>query len=478
MKNLTLVSVLAIISLLFSSNLSAQELGGNFNENIDEPISQIDLLNASRVTWVRGFVNVTGKFLTNQDSTITGVKTVAINNFTATGEFVKVRQASNGRIKLIMSLKMPFEVFRNKVPKPGTTEMTHLMTMIEKFLISYNLGKHISILVMGNEPEWENGGDADDYEVFLNLFADTLVTWKAKHGWDFMVFAGSLNRVSELKKSTTIPAVVRVVNTNPNVDGIDLHVHAQNLNQCGDDLADIRGKWGVTKKIITTEFSMVRALDSRVNDAIGIWGTVYGYPTTMKMYEYLNQVSLKANAGTPVSAEEFLSFFHSRTWYPRHWYRVFYNEFKRHNAYAMIGRFSTTGQTNYNATSAMWNLGAIYSETFMGNNTTTGFMNGSPLVYPEFIAIADSLYGSTTAVSKAFSLVDPKIHPNPASDRVNIFFSAPISKLEVFDISGRLQTTSPFNGNSLDVSTLTSGMYILRISSGVNSWSKKITVYR
>ena len=476
MKNLTIF--FAALLVILNSNIFAQELGGNFNENIHEPITQIDLLNASRITWVRGFVNITGKFLTNQDSTITGVKTVAINNNTATGEFVKVRQGSNGRIKLIMSLKMPFEVFRNKVPKPGTTEMTHLMTMIEKFLVSYNLGKHISILVMGNEPEWENGGDANDYEVFLNLFADTLVTWKAKHGWDFMVFAGSLNRVSELKKSTTIPAVVRVVNTNPNVDGIDLHVHAQNLSQCGDDLADIRGKWGVTKKIITTEFSMVRALDSHVNDAIGTWGTQYGYPTTMKMYEYLNQVSQKAKAGTPVSNEEFLSYFHSRTWYPKHWYRVFYNEFKRHNAYAMIGRFSTIGTTNYNANSAMWNLGAIYSETFMGNNTTTGLMNGSPLVYPEFIAIADSLYGTNTSAMLINKQAEPRLYPNPASDKLYIYSSSKLDKIEMFDLNGKLVIPVYNSDNVINTSQIPLGTYLLRFSSGSDIWTKKVTVQR
>ena len=83
MKNLTIF--FAALLVILNSNIFAQELGGNFNENIHEPITQIDLLNASRITWVRGFVNITGKFLTNQDSTITGVKTVAINNNTATG---------------------------------------------------------------------------------------------------------------------------------------------------------------------------------------------------------------------------------------------------------------------------------------------------------------------------------------------------------------------------------------------------------
>ena len=108
------------------------------------------------------------------------------------------------------------------------------------------------------------------------------------------------NRVSELPKSETVPAVVSVVNNNPNVVGLDLHVHALKINQAEDDFRIIRDKYGVTKKLICTEFSMVRALNPHVADALGEWGTKHGYTAGMKIYEYLNLIAEKANAGTPV----------------------------------------------------------------------------------------------------------------------------------------------------------------------------------
>ena len=64
----------------------------------------------------------------------------------------------------------------------------------------------------------------EDYRAFLNEFANRLTTWKQANGWTFDIYAGALNRVSELPKSETVPAVVSVVNNNPNVVGLDLHV--------------------------------------------------------------------------------------------------------------------------------------------------------------------------------------------------------------------------------------------------------------
>lgn len=205
--------------------------------------------------------------------------------------------------------------------------------------------------------------DGDDYRAFLNEFANRLTTWKQANGWTFDIYAGALNRVSELPKSETVPAVVSVVNNNPNVVGLDLHVHALNINQAEDDFRIIRNKYGVTKKLICTEFSMVRALNPHVADALGEWGTKNGYTAGMKIYEYLNLIAEKANAGTPVSAAEFKSLFESYSWYPKNWYKTFYEVFKKYDTYAITGRFSVVpggARAVYDANTEMWELGGIY----------------------------------------------------------------------------------------------------------------------
>ena len=125
-------------------------------------------------------------------------------------------------MKFILSLKIPFELYTDTVPKVGTKEMEYIFRATEVLLKTYDMAKNIEILVMGNEPEWENALDTDlchadgeDYRAFLNEFANRLTTWKQANGWTFDIYAGALNRVSELPKSETVPAVVSVVNNNP-----------------------------------------------------------------------------------------------------------------------------------------------------------------------------------------------------------------------------------------------------------------------
>lgn len=386
--------------LLCSIRMEAQELGANYNENIDYPITEIEMLKKSKVTWVRGFVNIPNLFLQNENGKIVGVKENVIKTHIPTLKFVQAKKALGDRVKFILSLKIPFELYTDTVSKVGTKEMEYIFRATEVLLQTYQMAQHIDILVMGNEPEWENALDTDlchadgeDYRAFLNEFANRLTAWKQANGWTFDIYAGALNRVSELPKSETVPAVVSVVNNNPNVSGLDLHVHALNVNQAEDDFRIIRNKYGVTKKLICTEFSMVRALNPHVADALGEWGSKHGYTAGMKIYEYLNLIAEKANAGTPVSAAEFKSLFESYAWYPKNWYKTFYEVFKKYSTYAITGRFSVVpggARAVYDAKTEMWELGGIYFSRYLGLDAD-GFYNPNPLLYPDFIAAQNGL---------------------------------------------------------------------------------------
>jgi hypothetical protein len=383
--------------LLCSTGAKGQELGANYNENIGDPLNEVEILKKSKVTWVRGFINIPAFFLRSENGKITGVKEDVIKAYIPTLKYVQAKKALGNRVKFILSLKIPFRLYAGIVPKVGSEEIEYVFRAAELLLHTYNMGGNIDILVMGNEPEFENKStatgdtDAEDYIAFLNEFANRLAAWKQTNGWTFDIFAGALNRVSEFLKSTTVPAVVSVINTNPNVAGLDLHIHAQYIQQAENDLKKIRNHYGVTKKLICTEFSMVRALNPNSEAALGSWGTNHGYPATMKLYEYLNAISDKAKAGAPVGADEFLSLFHSFAWYPKNWYTTFYNAFKTYDTYAITGRFSVVpGGVAYTATTEMWELGAIYSPRFLGVDKD-GLYNPSPLIYPDFAAIRDGL---------------------------------------------------------------------------------------
>ena len=59
-----------VLLFLCSMGTKAQDLGANYNENIDYPITEIEMLKQSKVTWVRGFVNIPNLFLQNENGKI------------------------------------------------------------------------------------------------------------------------------------------------------------------------------------------------------------------------------------------------------------------------------------------------------------------------------------------------------------------------------------------------------------------------
>lgn len=56
------------------------------------------------------------------------------------------------------------------------------------------------------------------------------------------------------------------------------------------------------------------------------------------------------------------------------------------------------------------------------------------------------------------------IHPNPASDTINLYYEdKDISKFEIFDITGKTIKTPEIINNKIDVSGLSSGLYLIKI---------------
>ena len=66
-----------------------------------------------------------------------------------------------------------------------------------------------------------------------------------------------------------------------------------------------------------------------------------------------------------------------------------------------------------------------------------------------------------------------KVFPNPTTDVVNISSQEAIDKVEFYSVLGKKVKTS-LNNNSIDISTLNSGIYFLQLHSGEKSITKKI----
>ncbi|MBP6755121.1 MAG: hypothetical protein KA210_03155 [Bacteroidia bacterium] len=378
MKKITLL----LFSLLSLQTAIAQQIGANFNENIEN----IDpsLLSKAEVKWVRAFVNIPRYFLTvDKNGKITGVNNKAIKNF-------DISSLTNLKgYKIILSLKLDFKFKKIGAPDENSMEETYLLNAIKLFLTEKNLGDKINILVVGNEPMWETpNGDAKKLGAITNKIITLSNDLKISQNWNYEIFTGALNRVSELQKNDIVTEIIKITKENPLVDGIDLHIHTNELIKANDDPAYIRNEAKITKKIICTEFSIVRLFEAYSNESLGNWGIQNGYPSDMKLYEWLNLVQQKAIDKTPIKPEILMDYFNSQSWYPKQWFNAFLTSFKKNNvAIATYGLQNTLKDKPkiLNAKSPLWILNFVYNGGVLGNDNS-GLGNKNPLVYPEFKA--------------------------------------------------------------------------------------------
>lgn len=92
----------------------------------------------------------------------------------------------------------------------------------------------------------------------------------------------------------------------------------------------------------------------------------------------------------------------------------------------------------------------------------------------------------TTIPPCAVGILDPSgenvmltLHPNPASDLVNITCSEEMNEVTAVNAMGQQVLTCKLKGSheySLDVSSLPAGIYILYTRSGDNTWVRKLQV--
>ena len=166
--------LLLLLALLYLSKAGAQELGANYNENIAQPITEIQMLRNSEISWVRGFINIHSEFLTVENNVIVGINEDAIRNSSLSRQFMAARASLGEGVKFILSLKIPFQNDEGLVPEVGSEACEYVFKAARLLLESFDMGRNISLLVMGNEPMWENwnadlqSDDADDYKDFLN----------------------------------------------------------------------------------------------------------------------------------------------------------------------------------------------------------------------------------------------------------------------------------------------------------------------
>jgi len=226
----------------------------------------------------------------------------------------------------LLSLKTDFKVGCSDdapkacacVPAVGTPPMYDLVTAIHDRLLANNLGACVDALVVGNEPMFETPtADAVRYGEYLGLLVAELVKLRADQGWSFRIFAGALNKASTLKHVPILATVIDVLNDSPHVDGLEMHLHVDSVGEADADLDFVRNAKGVTKDIITTEFSLVGLWTQKADEPLGDWGKPCGRPPHTTFRDWRNALLARAGEGRPASRAEFMSFIRLRDWHPK-----------------------------------------------------------------------------------------------------------------------------------------------------------------
>ena len=82
-------------------------------------------------------------------------------------------------------------------------------------------------------------------------------------------------------------------------------------------------------------------------------------------------------------------------------------------------------------------------------------------------------YGNEILSAREFDLSSIVIYPNPVSDDLQISSTTPIEQLNVYSVSGQQLISKSGQINTIDVSSLSEGMYLLEITSEGKSQIQK-----
>lgn len=101
-----------------------------------------------------------------------------------------------------------------------------------------------------------------------------------------------------------------------------------------------------------------------------------------------------------------------------------------------------------------------------------GWMNGDAEVRLDNLSLVN--LGPTASVNDVFAS-KVSIYPNPANEFVTISSSVEINKIEVYNLLGKkVSSSSSLINNTLDISNLSKGMYLLKLTSEEGTATKKI----
>jgi len=107
----------------------------------------------------------------------------------------------------------------------------------------------------------------------------------------------------------------------------------------------------------------------------------------------------------------------------------------------------------------------------INNGSTTNLLDGTTIGTPTTPFYANSCFAPTNI--EKISTQSISVFPNPSSSQLNISASEQIEKINIMDLTGKTIKTIVQPNKTIDVSSLTKGMYFLQVHTEKGITSKR-----
>jgi hypothetical protein len=283
-------------------------LGANFNENMHA--ARLPALDATGVTWIRGFLPAT--------EFIEGPRRLAADPALAT---FRAAAASGRRVAL--SFKWDFRRSQTRVPAPDSAR--------EKACFAWALevvqvGRP-DLLLLINEVFIDTPEDdllpGPDGAIPMVRFLQRLAAHvhaaglKTPDGAPLPVSCGGFTRMDrrENRERPATRALLPWLASTPHLTHVNYHLHQLNLAQFADAASFMRANLP-HRPLVVTEFSLVWSFQQAAKDTLGstaagrAFAEKFRHPPDQTAFAYLDAAALQ-----PVPEEELHAFLASRTWF-------------------------------------------------------------------------------------------------------------------------------------------------------------------
>ncbi|WMI64550.1 T9SS type A sorting domain-containing protein [Aestuariibaculum sp. YM273] len=143
-------------------------------------------------------------------------------------------------------------------------------------------------------------------------------------------------------------------------------------------------------------------------------------------------------------------------------------------------RWTWTDNLPHSVVSESGSTQAFASPTLTGNGNTYLFTFTQVGTNPYICGVHTQTMGGIITVEEAlsdkeFSLKNIALSPNPAKDflTLNIPNGLDLKTVTIYNILGKEINSIPYLGNKINISNLTSGMYLLKLNTSNSSISKR-----